>query len=211
MADPDDKWPKYNHAKHNHLHAIGVIAHSYNSFEEGMFSLYRHHLCLLKVRQKLIEVFYLSLNEQQRLAAIKVTFSECEKAEARKVADSLVDYFAWCWDVRNKLIHAELYPASFGANLENLHLMKRLGKKTMDRGYLELELQTIRDLADKIEHGIRQCAGFQIWLRVRDGDKSSWLKPFADEPLPEILVVPAPLELSLRPQKGPIPAPRQKS
>jgi hypothetical protein len=180
-----------------------------------MFSLYQHHLKFLKVPQKLIELFYLSLNEQQRLSAIKIVFQECEKdPEVRAVAESIIDYFAWCWDVRNKLLHAELYPASFGANLENLHLMKRIGKKTTERGYLELKLKTLRDMADKIEYGKQHCAAFQIWLRFRDtpSDKRpKWLLPFGSEPLPEILAVPTPLELSPHPQEAPIPAHLRKS
>ena len=44
-----------------------------------MFSLYQLHLKYLNVPQKLIDLFYLSLNEQQRLASIKTVFSECER------------------------------------------------------------------------------------------------------------------------------------
>ena len=40
------------------------------------------------------------------------------------VIGNLIQYFEWCCDARNKLLHAEHYPASFGKQ-DTLYLAKR--------------------------------------------------------------------------------------
>jgi hypothetical protein len=217
MSNPEeDIWPlpDYNPGPPKHLHALGVISTCYNAFEDGMFRLYLHHPDNLKLPRKLAEQFYLSLNEQQRLVAIKTIFDEYEKDSAvSAVVLNLIKYFQWSWDVRNKLVHAEHYPAAFGGKPGKWHLSKRVGKKAPDRGYMELELQTLREMADKIELGKKHCAGLLIYLRVRDTPASQLpisYRVLADAPLPEILAIPDALELSSSPQT-PIPTYVRKS
>jgi len=161
MSDAEDIWPlpDYDPGPPKHLHALGVISTCYNAFEDGLLRLYRHHPDRLKLPQKMTEMFYLSLNEKQRLTAIKTIFAEYEKDQAVvALVLNLIKYFDWCWDVRNKLVHAEHYPAMFGGKPGKWHLSKRIDKKTTGRGYMELALETLRKMADKIECGVKQCA-----------------------------------------------------
>lgn len=216
MADPEDTWPEpqYNPGPRKHLHALGVITSCYNAFEASMFELYKHHPGHLKLPSKMTDLFYLSHNEQNRLVALKAVFTEYEKDPAVIVLiDNLIEYFEWCWDIRNKLVHAEPYPAMFG-KVGKWYIAKRLGKKTPERGYMELTLEEVREIADKIEHGKRHCAGIIIFLRIRDvglANLSRQYRFYGDEPLPEILVVPEILELSLRPHRHELPEHLRKS
>lgn len=42
---PQKSWPfDYYVGPPEHLHAFGVLLTPFNSFEDGIFSLYRHHL-----------------------------------------------------------------------------------------------------------------------------------------------------------------------
>jgi hypothetical protein len=56
----------------------------------------------------------------------------------------------------------------FGGKPDQLYLVKRVSKTKPDPVYITLSLEQLRDIADRIEHGKRQCAGFIIWLRIRD-------------------------------------------
>jgi hypothetical protein len=204
MIHPEDMWPKYNPGRRDHLHAIGVLANSYNSFEDGMFSLFRYHLSSRKIPRKVIDFMYLSLSEPQRLATIKLAYKECEqRKQVQELVRNLIKYFEWCCDVRNKLIHAQHYPTTIGDNVSNLHLMKRIAKKSPEHGYMELDLQTLRDLADKVEKGKKHCAQVQISMRFRDTPKAkrpAWLIAYGSGPRPKILDIPKTLELSPRPR-----------
>jgi len=209
MSDPEDTWPEpnYNPGPTKHLHAVGVISSCYNSFEESVFELYQHHPRIQKLPVKLIHLYYRSINERERLAAVKAVFAEYEKdANVISLVENLVTYFEWCWDVRNKIIHAEQYPALFSS--VKLSLSKRIGKKTSERGYMSLDLERIRGFADKIEFGKRHCARMVIYLRVRDvglAHLSSAYRQYEHEPLPNKLDVPETLDLS--PSPHPLQAP----
>jgi hypothetical protein len=58
-SDPKDNWPlpHYSPGPPEHLHAFGVISTVYNSFEDSIFAIYRHHLDVLKVPYQLSEFF----------------------------------------------------------------------------------------------------------------------------------------------------------
>ena len=56
---PKKSWPNdYYVGPADHLHAFGVLLTAFNSFEDGIFSLYRHHLDLLKVPFPFVETGY---------------------------------------------------------------------------------------------------------------------------------------------------------
>ena len=202
MSDSDDNWPSpaYYVGPPKHLHAFGVLSAAYNAFDDGMFRLCMHHLEFLKLPHNLAEFFYLSLNEHQRLEAIEKVFVHCEKdPNVVALVKNLIKYFDWCSDVRNKLAHAESYPAAFGGKAGHWHLSKRRSKKDANRGYMALKLDALREMADKVERGIRHCALIQLCLRVRDIPLSqlpSAYADYADAPLPELLIIPEKLELS---------------
>jgi hypothetical protein len=78
------------------------------------FSLYRHHLDLLKVPFPFVEGVYFSLSDEKRIEALQTIFAQCEKdPKVVSVVSNLIQYFKWCLDVRNKLAHAESYPIFF--------------------------------------------------------------------------------------------------
>ena len=169
-----------------------------------MDELYFLHPRKAKMPVDLIELYYLSLNEEKRLIALKTIFLSYESdPQMIELVENMIKYFQWCRDSRNQLVHAEHYPAMFGGDSDLLYLTKRLGKKTLEQGYVSLQLAELREIADNIHKGVQQCASLRIYLRMRDtppADLPLHLKMFQLEPLPEKLPVPPPLELSQRPQ-----------
>jgi hypothetical protein len=202
---PKRSWPNdYYVGPADHLHAFGVLWTAFNSFEDGIFSLYRHHLDLLKVPFPFVETGYFSLPDDKRIEAVQTIFAQCEKdPKVVSVVSNLIQYFKWCLDVRNKLAHAESYPISFfGKKPGYWHLTKRISKKNPDQGYMQIELSSLREMADKVAYGTKHCASVVIYLRVRDIPRSQRpraYQEYEDEPLPGILSIPKPLELSLTP------------
>jgi hypothetical protein len=210
--DPDAEapWPSdYHVGPPKHLHAFGVISTVYNAFEDGMLRISAHHLEQLKVPRGVIEFFYSRLNERDRADAIQKVFTECERdPEVLGRLLNLLEHFQWCWEVRNMLAHAEHYPAMLGGKPGKWHLSKRFSKRNPNpsRGYLELGLPELREMADQIERGKKHCAGMQIYLRIRDIGVKNLPRGYAayeHEPLPEVLEIPESLTLSPSPEIDP--------
>ena len=112
--------------------------------------------------------------------------------------DNLVDYFDWCQNCRNQLLHAAKYPALFHEK-DTMYLTKRKRKGSSKYGYIKLTLQEIRDIAEKVRAGVVQCADLSIYLRHEGVPRHKinavyW--PYT-ESLPAMLIVPKPLELAL--------------
>jgi hypothetical protein len=112
---PKKSWPNdYYVGPADHLHAFGVLLTAFNSFEDGIFSLYRHHLDLLKVPFPFVESGHFSLPDDKPIEALQTIFAQCDKhPKVVSVVCNLIQYFKWCLDVRNKLAHPESYPISF--------------------------------------------------------------------------------------------------
>jgi hypothetical protein len=203
-----DDWPSYHEGRRDHLHAVGVIAVSFSAFQRGLLSLYAHHPQQQKMPYELVELYYSALNEKMQLKAIRTIFAVYEHNEAALAfANQLVAYFDWCSDVRNKLLHSELYPPFFGGEADKLYLIKR-EKREPNSSYLWLTVAQLRDLADKIEAGKRQAAAFLIYLRIRDIPQDQLPRGYAafvNDAVPDLLVVPPTLELSPHPQHGAMP------
>ena len=205
MSDPGDNWPApdYSVGQHDHVHALGVISLLVAQLERSIDDLHAFHWREQKAPEELINLYYYSLNEEQRVAAIDKAFQTYEQDPAVKQAvKDLLAYFHWCRDTRNKLLHAEQYPASFGGNPAFLYLIKRMNKRSRTSGYMKLTLEYLRSIADKVRAGIVQSATISIYLRLRGQplekiDRS--LRLYASEPLPQSLPVPPPLRLTDRP------------
>jgi hypothetical protein len=122
----------------------------------------------------------------------KNTFDEFEKGrKVRALIDNLVDYFSFCWDARNKILHGYVYPTLI-ANQRELQLVTQ-AKKSRMRTYLNLDLPTIRELADCMAVGRLQAANIAIYLSFRDTPPSRrplWLRMAGRQPLPKILHTP---------------------
>jgi hypothetical protein len=188
MCDPQDTWPDpdYHVGPQKHLHAVGVMTTLYNSLDGYTQSLFQHYF----------DELGMSKNVLRRV------FTDCEKDDAaREALMNFLEYFQWCWDARNKIAHSEHYPASFGRH-KDLHLTKPLSKRSSQRGYMTLDLATLRDVADKIRAGIKHAATLHIYLRCRDWPRASWPRGYeahASEPLPEKLPIPSSLTLASSP------------
>lgn len=211
MDDPEDTWPlpKYNAGLPKHLHALGVISIIFAQLERSIDFLYAFHPRQQKLPDALINLYYYNLNEEKRIGAVREVFKTYEKSTAVKAAvNNLMDYFQWCRDTRNQLLHAEQYPALFGGNPEMLYLTKRIGKQTPKTGHMAFTLERLRSIADKMRAGVSQSGQIHIHLRVRDVPIEKIevsLRAYKHESLPQILRVPRSLKLSPNPYNGPKP------
>jgi hypothetical protein len=67
----------------------------------------------------------------------KVVHAYEKRRRARAFFDGLSDYFEWCSEARNQIIHAEFYAAMFGGNPLEISLVKRKSKQSAEPGYLK--------------------------------------------------------------------------
>jgi hypothetical protein len=68
---------------------------------------------------------------------------------------------------------------------------------------MQIELSSLRDMADKVANGTKYCATLVVYLRVRDIPRSQRprvYQEYENEPLPKILPIPKPLQLSPTPE-----------
>jgi hypothetical protein len=158
---------------------------------------------------ELVHLYYSSLNEKSQLKAIRTIFDTYEKElAALAFVASVIDYFNWCSNARNTLLHSELYPTIFGGDGHKLYLTKPLSKRELSSTYLWLTVNELRAIADKIEHGKRECAGFLIYLRCRDipaDQLPAGYRAMLQDPIPPPLVIPPELKLSPHPEHGAMP------
>jgi hypothetical protein len=207
-SQEDDGWPSYNVGSRKHLHALGVISLCYAAFARGMDDLYAYAPSVKSVPKELVDLYYFSLNEERRLAAIRAVFAEESDKNLQRIVKNLIEYFNWARDARNTLLHAEQYPALFGGEPDKLYLTKKEGKQSRKSIYVTVGLSQLRDIANKMQRGIEQGATIRIYLRVTGvpADKlPTSLKMFAHQSLPETLRVPKRLEISQTPRNDPIP------
>jgi hypothetical protein len=106
-----EEWPSYHRGRRDHIHALGVIALGYSAFERGLVTIYAHRCAQQHMPYELVHLYYSSLNEKSQLKAIRTIFDTDEKEPAALASvSSLIDYFNWCSDARNTLLHSELVP-----------------------------------------------------------------------------------------------------
>jgi hypothetical protein len=199
--DDNDTWPKphYNPGRPKHLHALGVIAIQYASLERSVDILYLNKALRQSLPQDLIELYYYSLNEEKRIDAVRSIFENYEQdPEVIALIENLLEYFQWCRNCRNQILHAEQYPAAFGGDKNTLYLIKRLGKQSPKSGYLKFKLSTLRSIADQTRSGVVQAAELHLYLRFRGQPDSEIAREFSAS-LPEKLSVPKHLTLSPTP------------
>jgi hypothetical protein len=103
-------------------------------------------------------------------------------------------------------MHSELYPSMFGGKPDKLYLIKRGSKTKPAPVYITLSVEQLRDIADKIEHGKRQCATFIVWLRIRDipiKELPVGYAVYGEDPMPTPLQVPERIIALDRPHDDP--------
>jgi hypothetical protein len=204
-----EEWPSYHKGRRDHLHALGVIALSYSAFERGLISIYAHHCMQQHMPYELVRLYYSSLNEKAQLKAIRTIFDTYEKEPAAlEFVLSLIAFFNWCSDARNTLLHSEFYPTLFGGDEDKLYLIKPESKREPASSYMWFNVEELRDIADKIDHGKRECAGLLIYLRCRDIPADQLpvaYRSYMDVAMPPPLVTPPELKLSPHPEHGAVP------
>ena len=201
----DDNWPMplFNPGTRDHLHALGVISITFSAFERSIDDLYAIHPRQERLPDKLIEMFYFGLSEEARVIAIREVFAIYEKDSAIIAAvNNVLDYFVWCRDARNKLLHAEHYPALFGGQPETLYLIKRVGKKNPKPAYMALKLSELRLIAENFRHGVARSAELSLKIRYRHvppKEVPASIRPYVEAPVPDPLKIPNRIELSSSP------------
>jgi hypothetical protein len=139
MVEPIDAWPNFSHfnpGPPKHLHAVAVISSCFNTFERLMFDLYIHHLDRNKYSRELSESYYLAIDEQKRVDALKATFRRFEKRKrVIDLIDNLSSYFKWCAEVRNSVVHGEAYPTIIAPN-SDLNFSKATYEEKQNSGLL---------------------------------------------------------------------------
>jgi hypothetical protein len=168
-----------------------------------------HHCAQQHMPSELVQLYYSSLNEKSQLKAIRTIFDTYEKEPAAlEFIASLIAYFNWCSDARNTLLHSEFYPTLFGGDADKLYLIKPQSKREPTSSYMWFTVEELRDIADKIEHGKRECAGLLIYLRCRDIPADQLpvaYRAYLDVVMPAPLVTPPELKLSPHPEHGAMP------
>jgi hypothetical protein len=201
----DDTWPlpKYNPGHRLHLHALGVIAITYASFERSIDDLYLLHPSVGSEPRE-TATRYKAMNTKKRIKAIRRTFEECEEeAAVRSAVNNVLDYFDRCNENRNELLHAEQYPAMFGGKPETLYLIKRGDRRSPESIYMAFTLPQLRSIADELRTGIMQSAEIQIYLRYRKQAEHTIPKAariFVRQGPPPPLVAPPTLLRASKPQ-----------
>ena len=207
MVKSEDIWPTYNVGKPEHLHALGVISLLFNSFERGMDELFHFHPHRQGVPAEFADYFFYNLADEKRLNAVKFVFDRYEADDAVKnVIRNLIDYFNWCHQARNMLLHAEHYPPLFGEQEDVFYISKPANRRERKRGYKAIPLSELRGIGDRIEEGVMQCTRVRLFLRTRGvplSDLSLALRMQAPFELPGTLSIPTKLELSSTPP-GPL-------
>jgi hypothetical protein len=165
--DESDNWPSpnFNPGPRLHLHALGVIALTFATFESGIGTLYPRIS-----RRKGIpeETSPRGANALLTLKLMKRFIREHESGtELGDLIENLLDYFDWCQDTRNQILHAERYPATFGSD-DVLYLIKPLEKGSTESGHFEFTLDELRDIAVKMRLGVVQCAEICLYV-THDG------------------------------------------
>ena len=206
MAESEDTWPlpNYNPGQPRHLHAVGVIAILFAQLERSIESLYQAEAWRKKMPDDLTNLYFYTLNEEKRIQAIGLIYGAYKKQHPQMhvLIDNLLEYFVWCRNCRNQIVHAENYPASFGGDPQTLYLTKRVGKQNPRSGYMRFTLPELRSIADKMRDGVVRSATIEIRLRYLGVASSDVPQPYRDivqEPLPDILPVPRNLALDPRP------------
>ena len=204
MSTPDDVWPVLlsTLGTEKHFHAIGVITSRYNALENGIFELVAYYLRIHDIPNSVIEFMYLSLPENRRKDAARLIFRDCEDDKyASGLMDNLLDHYEWCSDSRNRIAHSEHY-AFNRETFDKIKLSKRKNKTSTERITIDIDVETLRMVADEIETCRLQAIQIFIYLVCRDKQPQKfedYIAIFSCDTLPEKLAIPTSLDSVKRP------------
>jgi hypothetical protein len=195
-------WPSYSTLPHDHVHAIGVIALNYNSYEESLFALFNVHLEGRGLPEKLNEYLYSGLNRPDQMGSLEKIFAEFEKEEAVKTCVAhVMKHFQWSFEARNIVMHAMM---DFIQNrLDSITLRKRSSKDFSKHNLIQLSLPQLRTIADEMRKGHEFLKSVYVYIAMRDKRLSGFTRGLIGlgEPptLPQIFPVPKPIEVQDHP------------
>src|ERR1700694_170922 len=152
-----DNWPMpgFDAGDPKHLHAVGVIAVTFVQFERSVESMFLHHPANRAVPFDLLDRYFLTLSEDQRVAVTRRFYSDSEPdALVKAAAKNVLDFFDWAHDSRNKILHSERYPTGLGGDPDVFYLTKRASKRDPSSRYMALDLPTLRSTAESMQSGI---------------------------------------------------------
>ncbi len=197
-------WPSsYNPGPPEYLHAIGVISINIGSFEDTLDRLYFERTGLDGIPLAALEYRFYRQDEGKRLRKIRDYVGKNEtNINAVKLIHNLIQYFQWCRDCRNHLLHASLYPSGLGGRRGYISLVKRISKVSEELGYIHLSLEILRDIADKIRLGTIHCINIRFYPLYRGKSVDQipiQRRPFVPKVLPRKLTIPPTLSLTDHP------------
>lgn len=164
MPDTDDNWPHDYSAKLRcHIHAIGVISLRFSQFEAALHDLFNRLASETNEDFDGVNQAFIKLNEEKRAKAIRKAAAEFERDISISAhVNNVMDYFEWCRECRNQILHSEQYPKGIGGKKDVLYLTKRRSKQSIDQVYGRLTVRKLRYIADRIERGIWLSAEIRI-------------------------------------------------
>jgi hypothetical protein len=201
----DDTWPlpRYNPGSRDHLHALGVISITFANLQASIDSFYRQRARLAGYSPEQIEADYFKLREEDRVNAAKALFRQLDRdQEFLKSVENVLDFYNWCRNCRNIIIHSERYPPAFGGKRDELHMIKWTKASPRKPQYVKFTVADLRGIADNFRACVVQSAELSMHLRYRGTpiDKvPDPYKPYAPKP-PRPLKIPHALKTSDNPQ-----------
>ena len=125
--EDEDTWPlpRYNPGSRDHLHALGVISITFANLQASINSLYRQRGRIAGIPDEQLEADYFNLTEEDRVRATKALVRKLDKDPVFvKAVENVLDYYNWCRDCRNVIVHSERYPPAFGGKQDELYMVK---------------------------------------------------------------------------------------
>lgn len=181
-----EAWPAYDAGKHDHVHAMGVVAVNFNTLENLLLSLL--HL-YFNAEYALAQKLFLKLTNHGRIDTLKELVRTREsRPEVRCLIDNFLDGFVICAENRNILMHSLYLGPKYGS--DNMHMAKFSAKQPVKFNTYSFQLIKVRRVADDIWR-FRKI-GEDIYYNIRFTDY-----PVAGAhyvPLPEKLAMPEKLE-----------------
>jgi len=202
--EDEDTWPlpRYNPGSRDHLHALGVISITFANLQASIDSLYRQRGWIAGIPDEQLEADYFNLTEEDRVRATKALVRKLDKDLVFvKAVENVLDFYNWCRDCRNIIVHSERYPPAFGGKQDELYMVKWTKAPPRKAQYVRFTVARLRSIADHIRAGVVQSAEINIYMRFRNTppeDVPSPYKPYASKP-PKPLKIPEKLKTSDKP------------
>ena len=169
--EDEDTWPlpRYNPGSRNHLHALVVISITFANLQASIDSLYRQRGWIAGIQHEQPEADYFRLTEEDRVKATNELVRKLDNDLVFvRAVENVLDYYNWCRDCRNIIIHSEQYPPAFGGKQDELYMVKWTKAPPRKAQYARFTVARLRSIADHIRAGVVQSAEINIYMRFRD-------------------------------------------